>query len=387
MPGALSLPRQPAAAPHRPVPVTLPVPDQVQRPPVTASPPKPRPNWIVGIVKGNAKLLCLAAAAGVAYTVYSVHEYRQPYEWSGSVEAQSVSIGSRSGGRVKDVLVHEGQEVKAGTIIVQLEAGESEAKKAQAEADVEAASAALQKLQNGARPEELAQATARVEEARAGAGKEAGRAQQEHKDFARTKLLFSGGAVSAAEQESKLGAARAAAGSAAEAIARAREAEAALKLLLGGTRPEDLRIAKANVAVALAKLAAIATQVEELSIRAVRDSRVESITVRPGDILRENVPAATLLEKGQLYVRIYVPETQLGNIRVGQEVPITVDSFSKRTFKGRVDHINELGEFTPRRLTTTEDRASEVFGARVALVDGDTELRAGMAAFIHVPKR
>ena len=77
----------------------------------------------------------------------------------------------------------------------------------------------------------------------------------------------------------------------------------------------------------------------------------------------------------------------LGQIRVGQNVPITVDSFSKRTFKGRIDHINELGEFTPRKLTTTEDRASEVFGARVALLDGETELRAGMAAFIHVPKR
>ena len=298
-----------------------------------------------------------------------------------------MSVGSRTGGRVRDVLVREGQEVKAGTVLVQLEAGETEAKKAQAEADLEATTAALQKLQNGARPEELSQASARLEEARASAGKEAGRAAQEQKELARTKWLHSGGAVSTVEEEAKTGAVRVAAGSAAEATARAREAEAALKLLLGGTRPEDLRIAAANVAVSRGKLAAINTQIEELAIRAPRDSRVESIVVRPGDMLKENLPAATLLENGELYVRIYVPETQLGQIRVGQTVPITVDSFAQRSFQGRVEHINDLGEFTPRKLTTTEDRASEVFGARVTILEGDSELRAGMAAFIHVPKR
>jgi multidrug resistance efflux pump len=104
-------------------------------------------------------------------------------------------------------------------------------------------------------------------------------------------------------------------------------------------------------------------------------------------MLRSDAPAATLLERGELYVRIYVPETQIGKIQVGQQVPISVDSFPKRQFHGRVDHINEVGEYTPRRLITTEDRSSEVFGARIALDDGIDDLRAGMIAFIHVPKR
>ena len=369
-----------------PVPAPMPAIPAVVEKPVTAAPPK-KPSWIRGIFKQYGKHIAIAVIGSASYGAFKLYEYRQPYEWSGSVEAHTVSVGSRTGGRVRDVLVREGQEVKAGTVLVQLEAGETEAKKAQAEADLEAATAALQKLQNGARPEELSQASARLEEARASAGKEAGRAAQEQKELARTKWLHSGGAVSTVEEEAKTGAVRVAAGSAAEATARAREAEAALKLLLGGTRPEDLRIAAANVAVARGKLAAINTQIEELAIRAPRDSRVESIVVRPGDMLKENLPAATLLENGELYVRIYVPETQLGQIRVGQTVPITVDSFAQRSFQGRVEHINDLGEFTPRKLTTTEDRASEVFGARVTILEGDSELRAGMAAFIHVPKR
>ena len=288
---------------------------------------------------------------------------------------------------MKEVRVHEGQEVKAGTVLIVLEPGELEAKTAIAESELESAEAALDKLSNGARPEEIAQAQARVAEARAAAGKEGGRAAQEAKEYALANKLYKQGAISAAERDAKLGGARAASGQTAEAMARAKEAAAALNLLTGGTRPEDLRVARANVAVAKAKLEQVSTQIEELSIRAPRDGRVESLTVRPGDMLRAEAPAARLLEKGQIYVRIYVPETQLGKIHSGQEVPITVDSFPGRKFMGRVEHINEIGEFTPRRLITTDDRASEVFGARVSLLDGDKELRAGMVAFVHVPKR
>lgn len=344
-------------------------------------------SWIASNVRERAKLIVLLLIGGLMYGGYRLYAFRQPYEWSGSVEVKTVSLGSRTGGRVKDVLVHEGQEVKAGTVLVVLEPGELEAKKAIAESELESAEAALEKLSNGARPEEIAQAQARVAEARAAAGKEGGRAAQEAKEYALAMKLYKQGAISAAERDAKLGGARAASGQTAEAMARAKEAAAALNLLTGGTRPEDLRVARANVAVAKAKLEQVTTQIEELSIRAPRDGRVESLTVRPGDMLRAEAPAAKLLEKGQIYVRIYVPETQLGKIHSGQEVPITVDSFPGRKFMGRVEHINEIGEFTPRRLITTDDRASEVFGARVSLLDGDKELRAGMVAFVHVPKR
>jgi len=81
-----------------------------------------------------------------------------------------------------------------------------------------------------------------------------------------------------------------------------------------------------------------------------------------------------------------VPETQLGRIHVGDEVPITVDSFPNRTFKGRVEHINAVGEYTPRNLQTADERANQVFSTRVGIVEGEKDLRAGMAAFIRVPK-
>jgi HlyD family secretion protein len=85
-------------------------------------------------------------------------------------------------------------------------------------------------------------------------------------------------------------------------------------------------------------------------------------------------------------VRIYVPETRLGLVRIGQEVPISVDTFPGRSFRGVVEHIADVGEYTPRNLETFEDRADEFFATRVGLREGKDTLRAGMAAFIRVPK-
>jgi HlyD family secretion protein len=83
---------------------------------------------------------------------------------------------------------------------------------------------------------------------------------------------------------------------------------------------------------------------------------------------------------------VYVPETQIGRIKVGQDVPISVDSFADRSFKGKVEHINERGEYSPRNLQTADERADQVFAVRIGLVKGKEELRAGMAATIRVPK-
>jgi multidrug resistance efflux pump len=198
--------------------------------------------------------------------------------------------------------------------------------------------------------------------------------------------MVEGRALAQAELEARKASTGAAFGDAAQAAARTSEAKAALSLLTGGSREEDLKAGEASVAAARAKLATINVAIGELQVRASRDARVEALNVRPGDLLGVNATAATLLETGELYVRVYVPETLIGKVKIGAEVPINVDSFPGRTFKGKVEHVNAVGEYTPRNLTTIDDRANEVFAARVALREGHTELRAGMVAYIHVPK-
>lgn len=373
-------------------------------------------------MKRALPLVLLLGIVG-AYIAYRRYLAGQPFAWAGTVEARAISVGSRTGGRVAKVLVQEGDRVTAGQVLVELEHGDLDAQRAGAAASLAQAQASLDKLEAGARPEEIAQAQARaaqatavLQETRRGsrveeiAGAEARLASAQALvdkaalDADRAHRLLASQAIAQAEVDATDTALRTAkaqrdaqqkileqlrAGTRVEekqqAAARVAEATAAAKLVMAGARVEDLRVAQAQVKAAEARLAQLDIVIGELAIRSTAAARVESLQLRPGDILGPNATAATLLEEGQLYVRLYVPETQIGKIKVGQEVPIVVDSFD-RAFKGRVEHINTQGEYSPRNLQTADERADQVFAARIGLVDGKDELRAGMAATVSVPK-
>jgi HlyD family secretion protein len=364
------------------------------------------------------------ALAVAAYLGYRAYQASRPYEWSGTVEARTISIGSRTGGRVKEILAREGDRVKAGQPLVILEAGDLEAQRLQAQGQLDQAQANLDKLEKGSRPEEIDQAKARATTAAAAfeEAKHGARAEQisatkarlvaaqvavdkAQLDDGRAHKLIASGAISQAEVDNTDASLRGAIAQRdaakealdelengerkediAQAAARSLEAQANAKLVVAGTRVEDIRAARAMVDAAQGRLDQVKVEIDELVIRSPRPARVEALDLRPGDILAPNATAATLLEDDELYVRIYVPETLIGRIRVGQEVPITVDSFADRSFKGVVEHINNVGEYSPRNLQTADERADQVFATRLGLREGKDDLRAGMAAFIRVPK-
>ncbi len=366
----------------------------------------------------------LLAVGLLVYGGYRVYLSQKPYEWSGTVEARTISVGSRAGGRIARVLVKEGDSAAAGQVLIELEAGDWQAQLVQANAQLMSAEAVLDKLKRGARPEELDQARARALTAQAALQQAVAGARPEQVQAAQARLSAQEIAVQKAKldadrehQLDSVGAStrsdidnsdmtlrqaiaqRDAAknqldelknGSRREEVtqARAREMEqsASMKLVALGTRDEDLRVAEADVAAARGRVQQVQTMIDELKIRAPLASRVEALDLRPGDILAANATAAVLLEERELYVRIYVPETLLGRLHIGQAVPILVDSFPNRSFRGIVKHINDVGEYSPRNLQTADERADQVFATRVELEEGFGELRAGMAAFIQVPK-
>jgi multidrug resistance efflux pump len=372
----------------------------------------------------RSKVLMVFLLIGAVYGGYRFYLFRKPYEWSGTVEARTISVGSRAGGRVKEVLVKEGERVTKGQPLITLEPGDWPAQLMQAQAQFARSQANLDKLQKGARPEELDQARARAMTAKAAfaqtlagsrpeqvAAAEARLAVQElsvekaRLDAERmAKLDRAGAAVPAEVDNAKISVRTAIAqrdaikqqldelknGSRREELqqARAREAEqvASEKLVTAGSRVEDIRAASADVDAAQGRVDQIKSMVDELTIRAPLATRVEALDLRPGDILGQNAVGAVLLEENQLYVRIYVPETMLGLVKIGQEVPINVDSFPSQSFVGVVEHISSIGEYSPRNLQTADERADQVFATRVGLKTGFEQLRAGMAAFIRVPK-
>src|SRR5205085_6117249 len=111
---------------------------------------------------------------------------------------------------------------------------------------------------------------------------------------------------------------------------------------------------------------------------------VEVLDVRPGDLIAPNTPVATLLEKDQIYVRIYIPETEFGRVNVGQKAEVRVDSFPNTVFDGEVEQINQQAEFLPRNVQTLAERVHQVFGVKIRINDPTGHVRPGMAADVKL---
>jgi multidrug resistance efflux pump len=107
---------------------------------------------------------------------------------------------------------------------------------------------------------------------------------------------------------------------------------------------------------------------------------VEAIDLLPGDLIAPNAPSVSLLDTSRLWVRGYVPEARLGEIRLGQQVPIRVEGLPRESFAGRITFIATQAEFTPRNVQTPEERSKQVFRIKVRVETGAEKLRVGMTA-------
>ncbi len=347
----------------------------------------------------------LAAAALTATALFASWFRRDPsLQGSGTVEARNIRVGSKVGGRITQVLVREGDTVQPGQVLVAFDDKELQAALEQARADAlktergyraediaQARAAAAQAKadyelkKNGYRPEEIAAAQAEVD--RTTAEEARTRLDFQRYDSLAKKDLVSKQQRDAAEASWKI------------ALAQKESALQKLQELERGYRPEEIASAEAHyhqaeatyekylrgnraedVAAAKAALAYQEALFRERQVVAPSLATVEVLDVRPGDLIPPNTPVATLLEKDQLYVRIYIPETEIGRVRLGQKAQIRVDSFPKQVFNGSVEQVNQQAEFLPRNVQTRDERVHQVFGVKVRIEDSSQRIRAGMAA-------
>jgi len=301
-------------------------------------------------------VLLIVSIAGISFWLLQPNQTGAP-SVSGTIETDEVHVASRYGGRVARILAQEGDSLKVGQVLVELEAGELQARRGQAVAT-------LDELEAGPRREEIA------------AAKNDWESLQAELEFAiadekRTRELFDKNTVSATERDRAVSRAHVMEKSVAAARAR-------YELLLAGTRPE--RIAQAR-----AQLSEIDAQLREMKIAAPTNSVLEVLSVKTGDVLPANREVATLLLTQHLWVRVFVPEPWLGKIRVGQAVRVRVDSFPDKDFKGDIEQISRAAEFTPRNVQTVEERIKQVFAVKIRLPNDGDLLRAGMAADAFFP--
>lgn len=301
----------------------------------------------------SALLVLVLGGAGV----WAFRHYRRPAPLvlSGTVEARDVQVGSLLGGRVVAVHVEEGARVTKGQPLVSFETDLIDLQLREQNARVDEARAALARVLKGPRDEERARARVEWENA-----------ERERKRLA---ALLAEGIVGQQQYD--------------ETASREATTREGYRQLERGSRPEDIAAARASLEREEGRLHYLLRQREEAVVRAPVEGIIESLDLRPGDLVSGGRPVASLLEPHQLWVRVYVPETKLGLVRVGQQAILSVDTYPGRTFPGRVVEISDRAEYTPRNVQTLDQRSDQVFGVKVA-IDPSPEIKAGMAALVRL---
>ena len=296
---------------------------------------------------------------------------------TGIVEIQEVRLGSKVGGRVAEVLVNEGDVIHPGQVLVRFEAPELEAQRQQWRAQIRATRAAWDRAEHGPRPQEIDQARSDLASARADE-------KLATQNFSRVSQLFQTNALAQADYDT-------AHAGLASARARAGMARARLDLLEAGTRQEDKDETHAQYLQAVGKLQEIEANIKETTVTAPELAILDVLAVRKGDLCPPNQPILRVLRIGDLWVKVYVPETELGKVRLGQDVDVTIDSYPGRRFAGTIFFISAESEFTPRNVQSLDERRHQVFGIKVRVAQpAEPEQRifkSGMAAEVFVPLR
>ncbi len=266
--------------------------------------------------------------------------------------------------------IKEGSQVKTGDLLVQLDTTQQKALVARAVAQKEQAEANLEKLRNGAREEEVAAASAKVDGAKAALVKNKA-------DYERTKNLAKTELASQAALESSLAVYD-------ESRANLQSAKQNLRALTNGTRIEDLKYAEAVLASSVATLASEQKRLADLSIISTRDGILDSLPWNLGERVTSGSPLAIVLAGKAPFARVYVPEPYRVKIKTGDKLTIRVDGLDKK-LQGTVSWISNEPAFSPYYALNQKERARLMYLMRVQLPASEAELPNGIPAQVELP--
>jgi HlyD family secretion protein len=288
----------------------------------------------------------------------------------GNVDIRQVELGFRVAGRIQAMQLEEGQSVTAHALMASLDPRTFEDELAAARAQVGALEANLNKLVAGSRPAEIARGRAELAEAEAAQ-------QNAHVDLRRTETLVRGGATPRAEYESALAISR-------QADARVASARDSLRLLVQGSRAEDIAAARASLAVAEARLASARTALEDTRLFAPANGVVISRVQEPGAIVSPNDIVYVLSLTDSVWVRAYASEVQLGKLRPGMRADVLSDAAPSHPSHAHIGFISPTAEFTPKSVETPDLRTDLVYRLRVIVDSKSQTLRQGMPVTVRI---
>jgi HlyD family secretion protein len=293
---------------------------------------------------------------------------RSSDEALGTLERDRIVLKATADEIILDQPVAEGTMVAAGTLLVQLDDARQQAVVARARAELAQATARLEELRNGARPEDVAAASARVAGARAAV-------VEATANYTRAKQLLQQKLAAQATLDHAL-----ANRDAADAALQSAQEE--LLRLTNGTRQEQLDQGEAAVQAANAQLALEQEKLSDLTIAATRNAWLDSLPWHVGERVTMGATVAVLLANSAPYARVYVPEPWRARLRVGDRRQVHVDGI-EQPLMGRLRWIATEPAFTPYYALNASDRARLVYMAEFDL-EGGEELPTGVPAQVSL---
>ena len=321
------------------------------------------------------KIAAIAVLLVVIIAVFAIYRYRTQKDdgtmhLSGNVEVTETNVAFKIPGRVIARLVDEGDKVKEGDVIARLENAELTATEAQSRATLKEATTKLAELKAGSRYQEIEQARANVFAQEAELAKV-------RKDFERAEVLFKNGAISASQFDISKSAYESRQG-------LHRNALEGLSLAKEGPRSEEIKIAEHRADQANAALAASEARLKDTVIYSPATGVVLRKNVEPGETVAQGTPIVTIGDLAKPWIKVYVKEDKLVQVKLGQKAKITVDGYKGKYFDGEVSYISSEAEFTPKTVQTPEERVKLVFGVKVRVKNENGELKPSMPADVQI---
>jgi ABC exporter DevB family membrane fusion protein len=332
--------------------------------------------------------------------VVRVGSIRQTVAAIGRVEPfTEVTLANKIPGRIREVLVKEGDIVKQGQVVIRFDDAEpaasvqmSEARIRTAQADVRRAARGLEsararwvEAKSGARPQEIERARAELAEAKE-------KQQLSEVERARMKRLMDSGYIARAQYDSE-------ATNAEVWRSRVKAAQENLNLLLAGPKAETVAAAWAHVQEAEAELRRAESHVQQAqaelgvaqaargstAVESTVDGKVTRKLVEPGEAVDIGMPLMVVGDMQKTIVKAEVDETDVGKLSIGQKAEITADAYPGRIFPGRV---YEIGQAVGKRKVKPDDPAKiqdmKVLETKIEIVEGADELKLGMTADVRI---
>jgi HlyD family secretion protein len=313
-----------------------------------------RTPWFSTLALGGALLLVTACG----------NSNSKQLKVSGNIEVIQVEASFRVAGKVLERPVDEGQVVQAGQLLARLDAKDLEQQVAMRRADAATARAALDALLAGSRKEEVEVSKAALEQASADL-------RRLEPDEARLRDLQQKGILSERDYQATRAALEA-------ARAKVRQADQQFTLVRKGPRKEDIDQARARFDQAQQALVLAQTLLGYATLTAPLSGVILSKNIEPLEYVAPGTSVVTLANLGQVWLRAYVEEADLGRVKVGQKALVTSDSFPGKRFEGRVSFIASEAEFTPKSVQTRKERAKLVYRIKIDLANPAMELKPGM---------